>query len=87
MILCQRYADSTLAYQVYGKNFPRKIVEDISSLGRFPRPDLTFWLDVPVRVALDRIIVRGGKPDRFEGGQATTGTHWAQVQDAMPRGP
>lgn len=66
VILCERYSDSTLAYQVYGKNFPRKIVEDISSVGRFPRPDLTFWLDVPVRVALDRIIARGGKPDRFE---------------------
>jgi len=66
VILCERYSDSTLAYQVYGKNFPRWIVEEISAGGRFPRPDLTFWLDVPVGVALGRIVARKGKPDRFE---------------------
>jgi len=66
VILCERYSDSTLAYQVFGKSFPRGVVEEISAGGRFPRPDLTFWLDVPVRVALGRIVARKGKPDRFE---------------------
>lgn len=66
VILCERYSDSTLAYQVFGKDFPRKIVEDISARAGFPKPDVTFWLDVPVKVAMERIVTRKGDPDRFE---------------------
>jgi dTMP kinase len=66
VVLCERYSDSTLAYQVFGKNFPREIVENIRTRADFPEPDVTFWLDVPVKIAMKRIVTRKGDPDRFE---------------------
>ena len=66
LVLCERFSDSTLAYQVYGKGFPREILEEINARAGFPRPDITFWFDVPVQEAIERIAARKGVPDRFE---------------------
>ena len=47
IVLCDRYADSTLAYQGYGHGLP---IEDIKQILRFAtgglRPDLTIYLDL-----------------------------------------
>jgi dTMP kinase len=66
LVLCERFSDSTLAYQVFGKGFPREILEEINARAGFPRPDITFWFDVPVAEAIGRIVARKGVPDRFE---------------------
>jgi dTMP kinase len=72
IVLCDRFTDSTLAYQGYGRGI------DLNQLKRFNdvadqgmRPDLTFLLDCPVAQGLARTArrpVRTGQPreDRFE---------------------
>lgn len=68
-VLCDRFTDSTAAYQgKVGKVNPAMIeaLERVT-IGEL-KPDLTFILDVPVAVGLQRAIKRRGKAvaDRFE---------------------
>lgn len=55
IVISDRFADSTRAYQSYGHGLPLKQVEDLNtlSLGDF-RPDLTFILDMDVEEGLAR---------------------------------
>jgi len=58
-ILCDRYSDSTVAYQMAGRGIESG---EISPLIRFAesgcRPDLSVWLDMPVEDALSRMRQR-----------------------------
>jgi dTMP kinase len=69
-VLCDRFTDSTAAYQgAAGKVDPAFIrALTHATIGRL-EPDLTFLLDVPVAVGLQRAIKRRGRAtaDRFEG--------------------
>ena len=62
IVLCDRFIDSTLAYQVYGKKVDKKLVETIHKhiLGGV-KPDLTFILKVNINKALRRINKRKTK--------------------------
>jgi len=55
IVICDRYADSTLAYQGYGRGLP---IETLQTLNRIATggivPDRTFLLDVPVADGLSR---------------------------------
>lgn len=55
IVVCDRYADSTYAYQGYGLG--RNLAE-LQAITRFATgglmPDLTFYLDLPVAVGLER---------------------------------
>jgi dTMP kinase len=64
-VVCDRFFDSTLAYQGYGQGADRAfIAEQIRLLGM--APDLTLVLNVPESVANDRRRARGGDADRYE---------------------
>jgi dTMP kinase len=64
-VICDRFFDSTLAYQGYGQGADRSfIVSLIGLLGIVP--DLTLVLDVPEAVATERMRKRGGDTDRYE---------------------
>ncbi len=65
IVLCERYTDSTLAYQVWGRGLPLERIEDLFLWSQFPVPDLTLWLDVPLEEATQRINSRG-RLDRIE---------------------
>lgn len=65
IVICERYTDSTLAYQVWGRGLPLQKVEDLFSWSGFPVPDKTIWLDMDVRKALSRVFSRGAQ-DRIE---------------------
>ena len=55
VVLCDRYADSTLAYQGYGYQLelgPLRQVIDFATGGL--KPDLTLWLDMDVEEGLRR---------------------------------
>ena len=66
-VVCDRFADSTLAYQGYGRNLP---LADIDMLHRFAlggfAPDLTLILDLPVAIGHARAAARPAVADRFE---------------------
>ena len=66
-VLCDRFADSTMAYQGFGHGLGRKPVEALhrTAIGRLA-PDLTIVLDIPVREGLARAAVRRGREDRYE---------------------
>ncbi len=55
IVLCDRYADSTLAYQGYGHG---QSLDDLRRLGAYATggltPDLTIYLDIDVRAGLQR---------------------------------
>lgn len=56
IILCDRYADSTLAYQIFGRGLPRMTVHEAAQTSMNGiRPDVTLFLDVPPEMALGRI--------------------------------
>ena len=64
-VLSDRFAGSTLAYQVYGRGLDRPLITRLESIATTGlEPDLTVWLMVPVEVSLQRR--HGEKEDRIE---------------------
>ena len=64
-VICDRYIDSTVAYQGFGRNIDIKIINDLNkfvTLGLLPT--VTFYLDIPVKT----MILRKNKEnnDRME---------------------
>jgi dTMP kinase len=67
VVVCDRYADSSLAYQGYGRGLSKKMVDDLNHIATFGlSPDLTIILDVPVTTSLKRGKREGRKKDRLE---------------------
>ena len=62
IVICDRFIDSTLAYQVYGKGVNKKLVNSVHKyiLGNI-KPDLTFILKVKISKALQRLKNRKRK--------------------------
>ena len=66
IILCDRFTDSTIAYQGYGRGLSLELIENICQVATDGRTsDLTLWLDVDVEVGLARALARG-TADRME---------------------
>jgi dTMP kinase len=64
VVICDRYADSTTAYQGYGRKLDLTVVAGVNRIGTMGlRPDVTFLLDIPVEKGLAR---KDGNKDRFE---------------------
>jgi len=54
-VVCDRYSDSTLAYQGFGHGLPLAEVERMDGMATGGlRPDLTVYLDLPVEIGLAR---------------------------------
>ncbi len=65
VVICDRYADSTTAYQSYGRELDLAMVKAVNdAVIQGLKPDLTVLLDVPVESGLAR--KRGKRQDRFE---------------------
>ena len=66
IVICDRFIDSTLAYQVYGKGVSKNLVDFIHKfiLGNI-KPDLTFVLKVNISKALQRLKKRK-KKNRYD---------------------
>jgi len=71
-VICDRFADSSYAYQGYGKGVPLDFLNTLyySTVGTV-QPDRTYLFDVPVDIGLARAHTRmhqdHTKEDRFEG--------------------
>ena len=68
IVVCDRYSDSTLAYQGYARGHDLELVRDLNAWASYAAtPDLTLWIDCDVEVGLARANKRAGGPgDRFE---------------------
>jgi dTMP kinase len=66
-VICDRFADSTMAYQGYGRGLPRDALAALHKLivDDF-KPDLTFILNLPVDTGLSRAAGRVSSATRFE---------------------
>jgi dTMP kinase len=67
VVLCDRFSDSTLAYQGYGHQTDLDILRlllDFSTAGL--KPDLTLLLDVPVLSGLERKLDNGAEWNRLD---------------------
>jgi dTMP kinase len=66
IVLCDRFTDSTIAYQGYGRGFDRAEIDRVNQLATGGlQSDLTLWLDLDVTLGLQRVALRG-QPDRME---------------------
>lgn len=66
-VLCDRYVDSTLAYQGYGRNVDLALLRGLCDMATGGlTPDLTFILDIPVAVSRERVAGRMTALDRME---------------------
>ncbi len=64
-VVCERYTDSTIAYQSWGREIPLSRIEEMSRWCDFPAPNLTFFIDILPAAALER-VARRGRPDFME---------------------
>ena len=65
VVICDRYSDSTTAYQSYGRGLDLEMVQSVNNAAiQGVKPDLTILLDMPVEAGLAR--KRDRKHDRFE---------------------
>ncbi|MGK9367675.1 dTMP kinase [Melioribacter sp. Ez-97] len=70
-VISDRFHDSTVAYQSYGRGLPRDFVEILQSfvIGRAV-PELTFFIDLPIEEVFRRMsIVKKHELDRIETSQ------------------
>jgi dTMP kinase len=65
IVICDRYSDSTIAYQGYGRKIDIDTIKNINEIATGGlKPDLTVLLDIPVSEGFARKT--GQTPDRFE---------------------
>ncbi|HET7730121.1 MAG TPA: dTMP kinase [Usitatibacter sp.] len=79
-VVCDRFSDSTYAYQCGGRGLPGSAVETLESLVHPGlQPDATFLFDLEPAVAYERQRARSRTPDKFEREEAE---FFVRVRDA-----
>ncbi len=67
IVVCDRFYDSTTAYQGYGRNLPLPQVRTINAFSTSgTTPDLTLFVDVGPEEIRRRRLTSGDAPDRME---------------------
>ena len=65
IVICDRYADSTTAYQGYGRELDLALIETINNISiQQTKPNLTILLDIPAEIGFVR--KKKYRQDRFE---------------------
>ena len=66
-VLCDRFSDSTLAYQGYGRNVSKDLIKNLNrSLIDDLKPKLTFLFDIDPKIGLPRSRKRSNDELRYE---------------------
>lgn len=67
IVLCDRYADSTIAYQGYGRMLDLDYLKKITQFATDGlKPDLTFLLDIDVERGLARRVIGNAEMNRLD---------------------
>ena len=62
LVICDRFVDSSMAYQGVARNIPTELIWEINHFAiENHLPDLTFLIDVPAEVGLERIYQAKGQ--------------------------
>lgn len=82
-VLCDRYTDSTRAYQLAGRKLDAVAVGQLLDFAeQGARPALTVWLDLPVQISLERIRARAS----LEGGMTRLDEEHRSFHEAVSEG-
>ncbi len=65
IVLCDRYTDSTVAYQCFGRGLDVATINRLFEWCDFPKPDMTLWLSLSLEKSRARMEARGAS-DRIE---------------------
>lgn len=65
IVLCDRFTDASFAYQCAGRGLSEDKLNLLNQNFVARMPDLTFWLDAPIELGMNRARERGAL-DRFE---------------------
>lgn len=67
IVICDRYDDSTTAYQGYGRGISLEAVKHINKLATLGTvPDITFFIDIPLSEVAHRLKESKASVDRME---------------------
>ena len=83
VVISDRFADATYAYQGAGRGFPEdKVLQVIDLATGGLRPDLTLFFDIPVTVALERMASRDHSADIKNRMDEETSEFYERVREA-----
>jgi dTMP kinase len=79
-VLCDRFTDSTYAYQGAGDGYPIEHIRNLEQMIHGDlQPDLTLLFDLPVEESMRRLSLTSKTPDRFESKPAS---YFQRVREA-----
>ncbi len=83
IVISDRYADATFAYQGAGRGFPEDKVNQVIDLATGGlKPDLTLFFDISVATAMSRMIVRDENHAKKNRMDEETAEFYTRVRDA-----
>lgn len=83
IVISDRYADATFAYQGAGRGFPAEKVDQVIALATGGlKPDLTLFFDIPVEIAIERMSVRDESEAIANRMDAETAEFYTRVRDS-----
>lgn len=83
VVISDRYADATFAYQGAGRGFPEDKVNQVIALATGGlKPDLTLFFDIPVDAAIARMAVRDEDHTKRNRMDDETAEFYSRVRDA-----
>ncbi|MGI8812385.1 MAG: dTMP kinase [Pyrinomonadaceae bacterium] len=86
VVISDRYADATYAYQGAGRGFPEATVNEIIELATGGlKPDVTLFFDIPVETAIRRMSARGENEAKANRMDFESGEFYSRVRDAYLR--
>jgi dTMP kinase len=69
IVITDRYVISAIAYPIAG-GVDYESAKVVAALSKLPKPDIVFYIDVPVSVSMERKRKQKGELDRFEAASA-----------------